>query len=253
MTEIQDFKRIEKKYVLTLAQYSALRQAISSTMQQDKYGNYTVNSLYYDTLDYQLIRHSLSRPAYKEKLRFRYYGDSETSPDASFLEIKKKFRGVVYKRRIPMTSAEATSFIQQPPTSSDNIVTLEMIQLLKRYPLVPSVWLRYQRQALFDPQNPDFRITFDQQIRFDTQRISEHSNQILPDSKVLMEVKIPQAMPLWFSKICTELKIYPQTFSKYGRCYQNYLLPQLTTTHRVLTNEWSYNEQTERNVINYAS
>ena len=48
-------------------------------------------------------------------------------------------------------------------------------------------------------------------------------DKLLAEDEWLMEGKINQAMPLWMTKILSEFKIYPASFSKYGTEYKNYI------------------------------
>ena len=93
------FERYEKKYCLTLSQQRFLLERMTPYMKKDAYGEYTICNIYYDTDDYRLIRASLEKPVYKEKLRVRSYGVPQEDGKV-FVELKKKFDGVVYKRRI---------------------------------------------------------------------------------------------------------------------------------------------------------
>ena len=98
MATYQDvFARYEKKYKLTLSQYAALRRWLQDRMEVDSYGLHTICNIYYDTPDFQLIRTSLEKPVYKEKLRLRSYGVPGGDTPV-FVELKKKLDGVVYKR-----------------------------------------------------------------------------------------------------------------------------------------------------------
>ena len=68
------FERYEKKYRLTAEQQRAILQGMAPYMKKDTYGAYTICNIYYDTPDWRLIRTSLEKPVYKEKLRVRSYG-----------------------------------------------------------------------------------------------------------------------------------------------------------------------------------
>lgn len=225
------FERIEKKYLLTPAQFEALWPILLRTMQVDQYGRHTICNIYYDTPDYALIRASLDRPVYKEKLRLRSYGvpgDDSTV----FLEIKKKFKGVVYKRREAMTLAEARQYTAAGvlPGHEGQIVR-ELDFFLRYWQPVPKVFLAYDRIALFSTEDSELRITFDTDIRWRTGGLDLAQGDAgapLPmDAPWLMEVKIPDAMPLWMARAFSLLGIYPVTVSKYGRCYAKCLLPRL--------------------------
>ena len=104
------FKRYEKKYRLSLEQYQELISRIITRLQPDQYGKYSICNIYFDSRDYRMIRTSLEKPVYKEKIRLRGYGQPGQK-DQVFLELKKKFDGVVYKRRIPMSLSEARKYL----------------------------------------------------------------------------------------------------------------------------------------------
>ena len=107
------FRRKEQKYLLNVAQRQAFTELMEANMQPDKYPRSSIRNIYYDTPDYRLIRRSLEKPVYKEKLRLRCYGDPGQGGDV-FLEMKKKYKGVVYKRRVAMTVEAATAYMADP-------------------------------------------------------------------------------------------------------------------------------------------
>jgi len=107
----ENFKRYEKKYMLKTEQYKKLREELNKRMEEDQYGLHTICNIYYDTPDFQMIRQSLEKPVYKEKLRLRSYGIPEKKDDV-FLEIKKKFKGIVYKRRVSLSDEKAMKYLE---------------------------------------------------------------------------------------------------------------------------------------------
>ena len=218
------FERAEKKYLLSTAQYTALRAVLDEHMVPDKYEKYTVCNLYFDTEHNDLIRRSIEKPLYKEKMRLRSYG-VVSDDDTVFLEIKKKFKGVVYKRRIVLPYKEASDYIFHgiPPKEQGQIFR-EIDYFIRFYNAVPKLYLSYDRMALCGVgEEKGLRVTFDRNIRSRTDRLDlavpPDGEQLLDDDKWLMEVKAPGAMPLWMSDVFTRLKIYPTSFSKYGRVY----------------------------------
>lgn len=222
------FKRYEKKYLLTENQYKLMREKLATYMEVDCYGLHTINNIYYDTPDYQLIRQSLSKPVYKEKLRMRSYGTATLESDV-FIEIKKKFDGVVYKRRVSMKLLEANKYLlKEKQANKTTQITREIDWFLKVYELSPKVFLAYDRIALFGKKDEDLRITFDTNIRWREENLDltkgSNGRQLLQPGQVLMEIKIPQVMPLWLSHLLDELEIRSTSFSKYGECYKNYLI-----------------------------
>ncbi len=226
---VTNFKRVEKKYLLTSVQYNALMSAIGDCIRPDEYGESTICNIYYDTPDNLLIRRSIERPVYKEKLRLRSYG-IPTMDSTVFLEIKKKYKKVVYKRRAAMTLRQAEEYMaggEAPPI--DNINTLrEFDFFLKRYDLHPALYLAYDRQSYYSLEDDTLRITFDRRIRSRTTDISlakgDSGELLLSDDMYLMEVKVSGALPLWLTKVMSENSIFPTSFSKYGRVYAKSVL-----------------------------
>ena len=245
---IHTFKRKEKKYLINLAQYEAIVQGISSYMECDKYGNTRIDSLYYDTPDRSLICKSLEKPLYKEKLRIRSYG-AYSKADTVFIEIKKKFKGIVYKRRIKMTKDGAEAFLSgfdyaeaqrnfpEDLSHPDAEITPNKIQIAKeittflnRYEsLKPSMLISCERIAWapldgFEDKTVD-RITFDKKISyidlFSPQSVAR--NPVLGDEFVLMEIKCARAYPSWLCSLLSTLGVYPRSFSKYGNAYKRVL------------------------------
>lgn len=221
------FNRYEKKYLLTRQQYEAIRQRLEPYMEEDQYGLHTIRNIYYDTEDDELIRTSLEKPKYKEKFRVRCYGEPNAESDY-FLEIKKKYKGIVNKRRIVMKPQEAKAYLEngEKPREQSQIFR-EVDYVWNHYQLIPKVYLAYDRIALFGKEDAEFRVTFDQNIRSRdfalTLEKDTETTKLLKDGYYLMEVKISNAMPLWFVKILTELEIRSTSFSKYGNVYRRNL------------------------------
>ena len=159
------FQRYEKKYLLTPAQYQWIFQQLQSRMQVDEYGMYPICSIYFDTDDYRLIRASLEKPVYKEKLRLRSYGAPSRMEDPVFLELKKKYKGVVYKRRGDMSLGECRDYFDyglRPESDGQILHEIDWFQQL--WKTSPKVFLRYDRIALFLPEDPQLRVTFDHNL-----------------------------------------------------------------------------------------
>ena len=106
------FERKEVKYIISGAQRKAMLKDMEGRMQPDQYGLTTICNIYFDTPDSRLIRESIEKPLYKEKLRLRTYGVPDESTPA-FIELKKKFEGIVYKRREILPYAEAMRFLTE--------------------------------------------------------------------------------------------------------------------------------------------
>ena len=231
MTEIRNcFQRYEKKFLLTAAQYEAMKAGMAAYMQPDAHASYTICNLYYDTDDWRLIRESIEKPVYKEKLRVRSYGTAGPS-DNVFVEIKKKFDGVVYKRRIVLPAAEAAVYLKSGRLIKPSQISREIDWMRKRLDLKPKVFIGYDREAYAGAEgieNPELRITFDTDLRYREDRLDlrkgDDGLQLLPDGLVLMEIKIPGAAPLWLARLLSENALHMTTFSKYGTYYKNVVL-----------------------------
>lgn len=218
------FKRYEVKYLITGTQAERIKRLMAMHMVADEHGKNTIFSLYYDTPDFLLARRSMEKPVYKEKLRLRSYGVA--MPDTEvFVEIKKKYKGVVYKRRISMTKETADRYLLKGEKVQDTQISREIDFLIKRYGnLAPRVLLSYEREAFYEKDNHEFRVTFDENILWRDEDMDLekgiYGEPILAPDMVLMEVKTADAIPLWFVEILSELKIYKTSFSKYGNAYK---------------------------------
>ena len=222
------FKRYEKKYLLSAARYEQLWERLQEHLVPDRFFQSTVCSLYYDSADFSLIRHSLDAPVYKEKLRLRSY-KVPGPDDPVFVELKKKYRGVVYKRRVEMSAAEAEAYLagRSRPDRDDQILR-EIDYFLQLHPVMPRAFIACERTAWVDREEPELRVTFDRDLRWRDTDLSltagSRGEPLLEEGEVLMEIKIPEAAPLWLAHLLSELEVFPVGFSKYGTCYRQHLL-----------------------------
>lgn len=226
------FKRYELKYMLTLQQKLKILEAMKPYMALDKFGRTTIRNIYFDTNTYLLIRRSVEKPIYKEKLRIRSY--SRANADSTvFVELKKKYKHVVYKRRVSVEEAEAMEWLcKRNHCHPDSQISEEIDYFLDYYEtLHPTVFLSYEREAFYATDKSDFRVTFDENILCRQNDLSLESEvygtPILPEGMVLMEIKCSGGIPLWMTHILSEEKIYKTSFSKYGTAYKNIILPKL--------------------------
>ncbi len=219
------FKRYEIKYMLTQAQKKRLLDAMASFMEPDRYGVTTIRNLYFDTDSYRLIRRSMEKPIYKEKLRIRSYR-SASGEDTVFVELKKKYDDVVYKRRLEMPYDRAMDWLTGNTTCSrEGQIAREIDYFLGYYkPLQPRAFLSYDRQAWFSKDGSDLRLTFDEDILGRSDELSLGSpiggTPLLKPGKVLLEVKTMGGIPLWLTGFLTQEHIYKTPFSKYGKAYE---------------------------------
>ena len=232
---IEVFNRYEIKFLLNRIQFEAMKRAIADKVVPDKFNvgdkSYTICNIYYDTLDDELIRQSLSKPVYKEKLRLRSYGVPKADTPV-FLEIKKKYNKIVNKRRttIDLESARLLTESQIRPENLEYLnpqVTDEIMYFVRTYGIMPKAYIAYDRQAYSGIEDKDLRITFDKNIRTRRTELSleagDYGRQLLNEGIWLMEIKCAGAMPMWLVKVLSENKIYKTSFSKYGTEYKQYL------------------------------
>jgi hypothetical protein len=219
------FRRKEQKYILTDTQRQAMEALLREYMQPDRYGCSTVCSLYLDTPDYRLIRRSLAKPVYKEKLRLRSYG--QAGPDTMvFLELKKKYKGIVYKRRILLPAEKAECYLAHPAEAvEDSQIGREIHYTMGFYPdIAPRVYLCCDRVAWVGRDDPALRLTFDRNIRWRADNLSltapPGGESLLADNESLLEIKALGAMPLWMARFLSQQRIRQVSFSKYGRAYE---------------------------------
>ncbi|MDY3985749.1 polyphosphate polymerase domain-containing protein [Dysosmobacter sp.] len=224
------FKRYEIKYLMNRRQRDVVLRAMEPYLSIDEYGRSSIRSIYYDTSDFRLIRESLEKPVYKEKLRVRGYGPAKAG-EPVFVELKKKYKDVVYKRRISLPQAQAEACLAGEARMPDSQIGREIAYALDFYQaLAPAVFLSYEREAFFARDGGDFRVTFDENIRYRQVELTLDSDAwgtpILKPDQVLMELKTSGGLPLWLVRVLSRQKIFKTSFSKYGTAYQDILLTE---------------------------
>ena len=222
------FERYEKKFLLSGEQYRRLMSIVGDRLAQDAYGRSTVLSVYLDTPDRRLIRASLEKPAYKEKLRVRSYGVPGME-DEVFVELKKKYRSVVYKRRISLPQDQALACVAGQAPWPESQIGKELSYTTAFYQgLAPAVFLSYERDAFHGREDSSFRVTFDRDIQYRRQELTLSSDpwgiSLLPPGQILMELKAIGSIPLWMVRTLSECGIFQTSFSKYGTAYQDIYL-----------------------------
>lgn len=219
------FQRFEQKYLLDERTCQLVQEGLLQHMAPDRYGVSQISSIYFDTPDHRMIRRSLEKPAYKEKLRLRCYGDPGPQ-DPVFVELKKKYGGTVYKRRVEMPLREAEAYLYHGCRPAQNSQILREVDYMRHFyeDLHPEAYISYTRIALYGLEDPALRVTFDWDLLWRDQNLhlgGKPSGQLLlPQTHRLMEIKISNAMPLWMAHLFDELQIFPASFSKYGAAYQ---------------------------------
>ena len=228
---ISVMKRYELKYLLSGEQTRMLREKLAGHMEIDAYGKTSIASLYYDTPTYQLIRASLEKPAYKEKLRLRSYGPA-TEESPVFLELKRKACGVVYKRRIQTTLPDARRFFTEKGETEENGQIYRELSAFRDYykTLRPTCLIIYDRTAYFEPGG-DLRLTIDEAPRYRVDDLTLTGSMdgipLFEPGRTILEIKVQGAMPLWLNAILNECGIRKSGFSKYGEAYRRELMQTL--------------------------
>ncbi len=226
------FKRYELKYMLTFEQKEKIQTAMSPYMELDKYGRTTIRNIYFDTENYRLIRRSIEKPVYKEKLRIRSY--SRAAADSTvFVELKKKYEKVVYKRRLPLKNRDAMAWVcREKECPLNTQISREIDYFIDFYgKLNKAMFLSYEREAYYGKDGGNFRVTFDDNILCRQTELdlgaTIYGTPILPDGKVLMELKCSGGIPLWMVETLSRERIYKTSFSKYKTAYTTLIFPQI--------------------------
>lgn len=226
------FKRYELKYLLSREQKEIIQQAMAPYMVLDRYGRTSIRNIYYDTDTYRLIRHSIEKMNYKEKLRIRNYLQAD-SASMVFVELKKKYNSVVYKRRISLPEEEAVKWVnREQHCGAKTQIVKEIDYFLEYYQtLHPVAFLSYEREAYCPRTDGDFRVTFDENILCRQEELSLESGiwgtPILEEEKTLMEIKCSGGIPLWMTQALSKEHIYKTTYSKYGTAYETMIYPKM--------------------------
>lgn len=228
MTYQTTFKRYELKYLLTQMEKGQILRAMQSYMKLDKYGRTIIRNIYFDTDTFRLIRRSLEKPAYKEKLRVRSY-QMTSSDDPVFVELKKKYKSVVYKRRLVLPEAQVMECFRSGIPLPVHSQIADEIEYFREYyqTLHPTVFLSYEREAYYALDGSDFRVTFDENILYRKENFSLgaeiYGSSLLDRKETLMEIKTSGGIPIWMSHLLTQQKVFKTSFSKYGSAYQEML------------------------------
>ncbi len=217
-------QRVEWKYILSAEQTDFFCARLKGHMEPDAYGLTTIQSLYYDTPDRRLVRTSIEKPEFKEKIRLRAYGRA-TNETPVFLELKRKAFGIVYKRRVQATVPEVTQFFAgEPVLGEDGQIDREITYFRDYYrTLEPACMILYDRTAYYEPDG-DLRLTIDRNSRYRLDALSfDHAPvgiPLLAPGDTILEIKVQDTIPLWLVRILSEGKIRRGSLSKYGEAYR---------------------------------
>ena len=216
------FRRIEQKYLLTEKQKEALLKLIDVYIKKDDYYEREICNIYFDNDDNELIVNSLEKPIFKVKLRLRSY-EVPNMDSKVFLEVKDKYKGVVGKRREKMKLSEFYDYYENNKYKDSQIMK-ELNYYFKLFKLKPYIFVGYDRKSYYVKNNRDLRITIDSDLRYRTDNLrleyGSKGNNYFKDNTYIMEIKALDGLPLWLTRVLSELEIYPTSFSKVGNIYK---------------------------------
>ena len=221
------FKRYEKKYLITTQQAAIVEAVLSARMVPDRFDAYWVQNLYFDTDNWDVIRTSMQRPYYKEKLRLRYYGVMDANSSGPvFLELKKKCAGIAYKRRIALPQEVLAQSLGEVLGRETTQIARELQFYLRTTEVAPKLFVAYRRRAFAGKEDVGLRVTLDAEIRYRSEQLHFHQPDegrlVLPETHHLMEIKTPTSIPLWLARLCSDNGIFAGSYSKYATCYTDY-------------------------------
>ena len=218
---ITHFRRIEQKYLLNEEEYLNVLEELKPYLVEDEYFKSHIYNIYFDTRENDFIIKSLEKPRFKTKLRLRSYGIPNKDSKV-FLEIKQKYKGIVGKRRMELTLKELDDYYKSKEKKSQ--IQKEIDYYFKKYSLEPKLFLAYDRDSYKGKEHSGLRITFDQNIRSRRENLrlelGDGGEKLFDENLYVMEIKSLHSLPLEITKILSRLKIYPTSFSKYGKIYQ---------------------------------
>lgn len=239
------FKRLEKKYILSLSQYEKIKYETDKRFNPDEFGETKICNIYFDTPNNVLIRRSIEKPKFKEKLRLRTYGVPTSSDYASFIEIKRKYASEVYKRRIGLPLSESVNFLcngKIPPKETQ--IAKEISYFLSFYDgIAPAFYISCDRSAFFLKNDENVRLTFDKNIVWRDYDLDltkgSYGSLLIPEDAVLMEIKVPSAVPLWLAELLSDSGAFGSSFSKVGNAYIN-SVKQRSNINEQIISEYIY-------------
>ena len=259
------FKRTEVKYLLNEDQYRSLFSVLQTMARVDDYGLSRINNIYFDTPDYRLIRTSLEKPVYKEKIRLRTYGETHNDTN-SCIEIKKKYDGIVYKRRIAGKYLDAYDYMMgKRDRLDDSQISREIEGFMNLYKrLIPAMTICYDRIAMAGIEDESFRVTFDTNITWNDKCLdlrwvdrkdvlipNGRGRQITKPGQYMMEIKVTNALPMELVRKLSELKIFPASFSKYGRGYTEMLKENINSKYVAATETVGAGNKVRKGAVAY--
>lgn len=247
MNYLDTFQRVEHKFLIHKDMREELMKRFEPYVEDDVYPEYSLYNIYCDSSDHQMIRQSIEGPMYKEKLRLRSYSD-DVKHNPVFLEMKKKYDGIVYKRRIVMNYEDACAYLEDDkPLKQESQIGKEIDYMKQFYHATPQLYIGYDRRAFKGIKESDLRITFDENIRYRFQDLklqdTAENHTLLKEDECLMEIKVMNRYPIWLANLLTEYKITKTSFSKYGAIYSHMVQEQQSKKHETVYQTESRGQQ----------
>jgi SPX domain protein involved in polyphosphate accumulation len=234
------FERYELKYLIPMELVEPISRMVEhycvldpySERSHDKY--YEVNNLYLDSPNFEFLQRRLGGMDNRFNMRIRSYGVHPTFP--YFLEVKFKSRGFVKKKRAKVYGENWADELRGAPSAPEDGLGIKntkdykyvFIHLMQSYQVEPKVFTQYRRKAYLSEHDDYARVTFDKDLRFmrqsefclePTESLMSHYDHPLnyPEgANVILELKCPTQVPLWFVDLIKTFNLERTSFSKYG-------------------------------------
>lgn len=225
---MKNITRTEKKYLADRSVIDSFIAGISPHMAEDLYFRQRIHNVYFDNDNNEVIRHSLEKQEFKEKLRLRGYEIKGRLCPYVYLELKKKFKGVVYKRRLMLPPEEGRKVLSGTREEvyallGESPVGQEIRAYMERTGCYPKQYLSYERFSYRGKDDGELRITIDTGLKSRESSLSlgaaAEDESYWEEQKYIIEIKATSGMPLWLVHLLTSLGLYPVSFSKYGKIY----------------------------------
>jgi hypothetical protein len=226
------FTREEIKYQITSKIADILMCEFNKRLTPDMFPKYKVHTIYYDNDNDGIITHSIQKPViFKEKLRLRFYENNNVLNPFGYFELKRKYDGTVYKKRIKLSPSQAEELLQGKSALEvldETQISIEILAFLKRTNAKPKIYIGFERHAYEEKPEMDLRVTLDTDIASRRKGLGLRSSTLdVPlflGKTFVLEIKSSLAYPMWLAELLSKHKIYPIPFSKWGAIYEKELL-----------------------------
>jgi SPX domain protein involved in polyphosphate accumulation len=233
--------RYERKYLVPNENLDKLRERIKPFVSPDFYARennaslpqYTVRSIYYDTVDMECHEEKREGVELRKKFRVRSYNDYEKNKK-SVLEIKKKLGNRIDKHRAFVgfdnvetlfETGDLYKYVEPPDDDISIDDARRFIYHLKKRNLKPTVLVIYEREAYHGNFDPGVRITFDKNIRSSIYPVlsdlfNNNNLRFLFARHFILEIKyFTEKMPTWAQSVVQEFQLRHEALSKYAIGY----------------------------------